>query len=63
MERLLTAEEVAEVLKVRVETLNQWRWLGKGPRAIKSGRRFLRYRPADVEAWLEEHAEKTPPAA
>jgi len=63
MERLLTAEEVAEVLKVRVETLNQWRWLGKGPRAIKSGRRFLRYRPADVEAWLDSQAEKTPPAA
>jgi predicted DNA-binding transcriptional regulator AlpA len=63
MDRLLTAEELADMLKVRIETVHQWRWQGKGPRAIKSSRRFVRYRLSDVEAWLEEHAEKTPPAA
>lgn len=63
MERLLTAEELAEMLRVRVETVHQWRWQGKGPRAIKSGRRFLRYRLRDVEAWLERQAEHAPPAA
>jgi predicted DNA-binding transcriptional regulator AlpA len=64
MERLLTAEEVAEVLSVRVGTLHQWRWQGKGPRAIKSGRGFVRYRPADLQAWIKQHADpETPPAA
>jgi len=63
MERLLTAEELAEMLSVRVETLNQWRYRGEGPRFVKSSRRFLRYRLSDVEAWLEQHAEKSPPAA
>jgi excisionase family DNA binding protein len=62
MERLLTAQELAEMLRVRVETVNQWRYRGQGPRAIKSGRRFLRYRLSDVQAWLEQHAEQAPPA-
>ncbi len=48
MEPLLTAEELAEMFRVRVETVHQWRWQGKGPRAIKSGRRFLRYRTSTV---------------
>jgi excisionase family DNA binding protein len=63
MERLLTAEELAEIFRVRVETIKQWRHRGQGPRAIKSGGKFLRWRQADVDAWLEQHAEQAPPAA
>ncbi len=63
MERLLTAEELAEMFRVRVETVHQWRYRGYGPRAIKSGRRFLRYRLSDVEAWIEQHTDQAPPAA
>jgi excisionase family DNA binding protein len=61
----MTAEEVAERLKVKVETLRQWRWLGKGPKAIKVGGRFVRYRPADVNHWIAAHDRKAgaPPAA
>jgi len=70
VERLLTAEEVAERLQVKVETLHQWRWKGKGPRAVKAGPKFVRYRPSDVNEWLEAYLEhdqeelaQTPPAA
>ncbi len=60
VEKLLTAEEVASLLQVKVETIHQWRWQGKGPRAVKAGRKFLRYRPSDVNAWLERQADQNP---
>ena len=36
-----------------VATLYQWRHLGTGPRAYRLGK-HLRYRQADVEAWLAD---------
>ena len=35
-------------------TLVVWRYRGQGPVAVKIGNR-LRYRPADVEAWITAH--------
>ncbi len=63
VEQLLTAEEVAERLQVKVETLHQWRWQGKGPRAVKAGPKFVRYRAADVNAWIEAQTEQHMPAS
>lgn len=54
MERLLSAEEVAEFLGIPVATLYQWRHKGCGPDAYRVGR-HLRYDPSTVRAWLEEH--------
>lgn len=54
MERLLSAEEVAEFLGIPVATLYQWRHKGCGPDAYRVGR-HLRYDPATVRAWLKEH--------
>jgi excisionase family DNA binding protein len=45
--------EVADILKVPLTTLYQWRYKGIGPPSIRVGR-HIRYRWADVEAWLEE---------
>jgi excisionase family DNA binding protein len=53
--RLLTVREVAEYLGVPVQTLYTWRSNGIGPRGSKVGR-HVRYRPEDVEAWLEQKA-------
>lgn len=50
-----TAEEVAAYLQVPVSDLYQWRHKGTGPRASKVGR-YLRYRWADVEKWLDAQA-------
>lgn len=36
-------------------TLSTWRYLGKGPRYYKVGRRVV-YRRSDLDAWLEAHA-------
>jgi len=54
VDRLLTTEEVAEILRTGPSTVRFWRHVGKGPRATRPGRRVL-YRESDVEAWLEEH--------
>lgn len=51
--RLFRPNEVAEMLGVTEWCLRNWRHLGtKGPKFIKLGERFIRYRAADVEAWL-----------
>ena len=50
--RLLSADEVAEFLGVPVKTLYQWRYKGVGPSGARVGR-HLRYRVADVEAWVD----------
>jgi excisionase family DNA binding protein len=49
--------EVADILKVPLTTLYQWRYKGIGPPSIRVGR-HIRYRWADVEAWLEEQRAK-----
>jgi excisionase family DNA binding protein len=54
---LLSPEEVAAFLSIPVKTLYQWRYKGVGPWGQRIGR-HLRYRPADVEAWLTEVEER-----
>jgi excisionase family DNA binding protein len=54
-ERLLQPREVAAYLGVSPATLRTWYARRDGPPAIKVGK-FLRYRRADVEAWLNEQA-------
>ncbi len=53
--RLLSVDEVAEVLGVPVKTLYQWRHKGVGPLGLRIGR-HLRYRAADVWEWIERRA-------
>ncbi len=50
-EPLLTTAEVSNYLHVPVATIHQWRHRGEGPPAYKVGR-HLRWRLADVYAWL-----------
>jgi excisionase family DNA binding protein len=50
-ERLLTVEDVAELLAVPVRTLYTWRYRGEGPPALKLGG-HLRYEPAALRRWL-----------
>ena len=53
---LLAPPELARQIGVPVKTLYNWRANGKGPRAIRVGK-HLRYRAADVDAWLEQQAD------
>jgi predicted DNA-binding transcriptional regulator AlpA len=61
--KLLTSTQVAEILGITEHCLRRWRMLGtKGPKFIKLGERFIRYRNSDLEAWIEKQA-KTPLAS
>lgn len=55
MQRLLTVTELADLVGVPRQTVYTWASRGGGPIPIKVGR-HLRYRPADVEAWLASRA-------
>lgn len=49
----MTTEELAQLLRVPVQTVRQWRHHGTGPKGYRVGR-HVRYRGSDIEAWLEE---------
>ena len=51
-EKLLTPEQVAAWLQVRVELLYKWRYSRCGPPSLKIGR-YVRYREVDVVSWIE----------
>ena len=51
-EQLLNEQDVAELLKMSVHTLRQWRSANRGPRYIKLGSN-VRYRPTDITTWIE----------
>jgi hypothetical protein len=50
---LLTVQEVAALLRCSVSSLNKWRLSGRGPPFVYVGRR-VRYRPADIAAYIAE---------
>jgi hypothetical protein len=53
--KFLTEQEAAEYLRVEVITMKNWRWRGKGPRAIKMRglRRAPVYDQVDLDAFVE----------
>ena len=60
--QMLTPQEVSQLIKISVSTLENWRMQGRGPKFIKLGggpRGHVRYRQQDVEDWMFEDA-KTP---
>ena len=52
-ERLLTAREVAEFLGFAPATVLDWFEAGRLP-GFKLNGRAVRFRPSEIEAWLEE---------
>jgi excisionase family DNA binding protein len=50
--RLLTIEDVAEILGVPKSTCYGWRSRREGPRSFRVGR-WVRYDPRDVAEWIE----------
>jgi predicted DNA-binding transcriptional regulator AlpA len=52
--RLLTAEDVAGITGLSVETLAQWRSQRRGIPFLKLSRNVVRYRQGDLDAWLAE---------
>jgi excisionase family DNA binding protein len=57
---LLTVDDLARLLRVPKATIYRWRTTGDGPRGYVIGR-YVRFRRAEVEAWLEERADEPGP--
>lgn len=51
---MMNIHEVCELLRVSRTTLWRWRRDGVGPEPVQVGPRTLRYRRAEVEAYLRE---------
>ena len=51
---LLSAEDVASITGLSVETLAQWRSQRKGIPFLKLSRNVVRYRQGDLDAWLAQ---------
>ena len=61
-DKLLAPPEVADLLKVKVETLEVWRVMLKGPPFIRltNGKRApIRYRQSEIDAYLSTSTVKT----
>lgn len=43
----------AKYIDTTPSTLNDWRWKGTGPRFFKMGRKHIRYRRRDLDAFME----------
>ena len=52
MERLMTVEEVCQLLRIKKSTLYQWVHQKQIP-CLKVGR-LVRFRAEDIEKWLEK---------
>lgn len=55
MRELLSAVDVSNELQIPTATLSTWRTRGGGPAFVKLGR-AVRYRRADLEAWISANS-------
>jgi excisionase family DNA binding protein len=60
LSRLLTVQELADLLQVPLKTIYTWRYKGIGPPAVPVGK-YLRFRTEDVAAWLDTRADAVRP--
>ncbi len=51
---LLRQEDAARILDLTPRALEAWRHKGGGPRYIRISARCVRYRRADLQAWIAE---------
>lgn len=56
-ERLLTREETAEILGVKPQTLAAWHSTRRYPLPVVKVGRSARYRPSDVQRFIESRVE------
>ena len=55
-DRVLTLQEVAQLLGVLENTIYYWRYQRTGPKGHKVGKR-VRYRLSDVLSWMDERGD------
>ena len=54
----LTADEAAERLGIKKNSLANWRYSGRAgqPRFYKTGAKSVRYKASDIDAWIEANS-------
>ncbi len=52
-EQLLTPTQAGDLLAMTKGALAQLRYLGSGPRFVRVSGRAIRYRPQDLDEWIE----------
>lgn len=52
LSRLMTVQELADLLQIPAKTIYAWRYKGEGPPGVSVGR-HLRFRAEDVAVWLD----------
>ena len=57
----MSLESIAEELGMPIRTIYSWRSRGEGPRGYRLGK-HIRVRRTDLEAWLEQRADRSPAA-
>lgn len=61
MPEYIDDHQLAKLLGISRETIQQWRCKNEGPPWSKAGKRRVRYRMADVHAWMAARSRgKTP---
>lgn len=50
---LVDENEAADILDCAVQTLRNWRWRNCGPRVTRVGLRMVRYKRADLAAFID----------
>jgi predicted DNA-binding transcriptional regulator AlpA len=55
MPKLMTPQELAAMTGLRVQTLAKMRCQGHGPAFVKLSHRAVRYKAADVAAWIDSN--------
>lgn len=54
MQNTLNEREAGKYLGISAAVLRLWRSEGKAPRYFRAGEKLVRYRRADLDAWIEE---------
>ena len=52
-QNLMTPSVLANRWNIKIKTLSQWRWNGRGPQFLKLGRTVM-YRRQDIEVFEQE---------
>lgn len=55
----LTPKKAASYLGISEAALRLWRSRGEGPRFFRAGEKLVRYRRADLDAWIESRLSTT----
>jgi len=54
MIKLVKEDDAAKMLGLAVQTLRNWRHLGKGPNYVRLGERSIRYPEDELKTWTQK---------